>query len=207
MKTDYHWMLNDTRARLIEAILPEVVFEGWSQKALEDAIVKSAVPRANATLAFPRGLIDVVAEFHRSADREMLEALPDRIAMMTSIGQKIKTAVMLRFEIAARHKDAVRAASAYFALPHHAPQGAQLLWGTVDQIWEAIGVSDKGFSQYTRRASLAAIYSASLMFWLSLDDPDLKATEAFLERRLQDQMRIGKLTSAFKLPFQRKATS
>ena len=204
VKTDFDWMIDDARARVLEAILPDVMFDGWSEDVLLRAITNSGVPEANAKLAFPRGLIDVVSEFHKSADREFVGELPNRIALMTSIGQKIKTAVMLRFEIAGRNKDAVRRAAAYFALPHHAVTGTQLLWGTVDQIWQSIGVEDKGVTYYTRRGSLAAIYSATLMFWLQDESDDLSAAADFLDRRLADQMRFGKITSAIKSPFQKK---
>ncbi len=206
-KTDFEWMIEDTQTRVLDAVLPDVIFDGWSDEAFAQALKKAEIPEQNAKLAFPRGLIDLVSAFHRFADREMLEELPKRIGLSTSIGKNIKAAVMLRLEIANQNKDAVRRAAAFFALPHHLPIGTALLWGTVDEIWNAVGVHDRGLSHYTRRASLVAIYSATLMFWLQDDDGTLKDIEAFLDRRLADQMKIGKFTSTLKSPFQKKTSS
>src|ERR1700736_5672094 len=61
------------RDRLIEAMLPEVAFEGWSQAALRAAARQVAMPIAEAAALFPRGAPDLVAGFSRWVDRRMLD--------------------------------------------------------------------------------------------------------------------------------------
>src|SRR2546429_9502168 len=63
------------QAALIEAILPEVAFDGWSRPALRAAARRIGMPAGEALALFPGGPADLVACFSRWADRQMLERL------------------------------------------------------------------------------------------------------------------------------------
>ena len=64
---------------------------------------------------------------------------------------------------------------------------------TVDAIWHAAGDRSADFSWYTKRAILAAVYSATVLYWLRDTSEDDAATLAFLDRRLAGVGRIGRL--------------
>ncbi|KAF0220146.1 MAG: hypothetical protein FD176_3397, partial [Rhodospirillaceae bacterium] len=49
------------------------------------------------------------------------------------------------------------------------------------------------FSWYTRRATLTAVYAATLLYWLDDASEDCADTWAFLDRRLAD---VGRVTKA-----------
>ncbi|MBX6376726.1 MAG: COQ9 family protein, partial [Acetobacteraceae bacterium] len=93
---------------------------------------------------------------------------------------------------------ALRHALALLALPWNAGAAARCTARTVDAIWYAAGDRSADFSWYTRRASLAAIYAATLAYWLRPEadgaDPEehLAATLAFLDRRMADLARMAK---------------
>jgi ubiquinone biosynthesis protein COQ9 len=53
-------------------------------------------------------------------------------------------------------------------------------------MWYAAGDRSADFSWYTRRATLAAVYTATLAFWLGPRAPDMEEALAFLDRRLAD---------------------
>jgi hypothetical protein len=55
---------------------------------------------------------------------------------------------------------------------------------------QAEGAAD--FSWYTKRATLAGVYAATLLFWLRDDSEDDAATLAFLDRRLEGVARFGR---------------
>jgi ubiquinone biosynthesis protein COQ9 len=59
-------------------------------------------------------------------------------------------------------------------------------------MWHSAGDTSADFSWYTRRMTLAGVYSATLAFWLRDPGPDLSATEAFLDRRLADLAKLQK---------------
>ena len=50
------------------------------------------------------------------------------------------------------------------------------------------------FSFYTKRGTLAAVYSATMLAWLADNSLDLDKTVGFLDRRLADVARIPRLT-------------
>lgn len=202
-KRDFDWKLADARARVITAMLPEVVFDGWSAKAFEHALGADGVDANMARLAFPNGAIDVAAAFHMADDRRMLEWVED-FTKGDKISNRIERALMRRFEIAALNKDAVRAASALFALPQNAARGGRLIWGTADAIWRVLGDQSAGFDYYSKRTSLSAVYSAALFYFLQDEDPTLEPTRAFVARRISDTLRFGKFTGQLKRPFQRE---
>ena len=107
----------------------------------------------------------------------------------------IRALILLRLELAQPNKDAVRRALTVLALPVHAKLSAELLYKSVDAMWRAVGQTDTGFSFYTRRATLAAVYSATLLAWLADNNGDMSKTLAFLDRRLANVASIPRATA------------
>ena len=92
-----------------------------------------------------------------------------------------------------RIRKAVRRGTTLFALPIHAADGAKAIWETADSIWEGLGDRANDFNWYSKRATLAGVYSATVLYWLGDQSPDHAATWAFLDRRIDDVMQIEKL--------------
>jgi ubiquinone biosynthesis protein COQ9 len=186
------------RARLIEAILPHVPFDGWTDAALKAGAADAGIELARAINAFPGGMAEVLAENHRYGDQRMIDhlALEDIAGM--KIRDRITRAVRLRLTVAEAHREAVRAGLSFLLLPENAPLGPKLLYGTVDAIWFAIGDRSTDFSFYTKRALLAAVYSATLLYWLNDKSEGHAATWAFLDRRIAEVMKIPQATGQIK---------
>ena len=180
------------RERLIEALLPEVAFDGWSRAALRRAAVRAGIPSAEALALFPGGPASLVAEFSRWADRKMLDRLENEALDDLPTRERIALAIETRLDIVAPWREAVRRAMSTLAMPQHAPLGARLLYETIDGIWYAAGDKATDFSFYTKRASLAAIYAATILYWLDDRSPDFLETRGFLARRLEDAGRLGR---------------
>ena len=97
---------------------------------------------------------------------------------------------MRRLELVAADREAVRRGAALFALPHHAPDGARAIWHTADTIWTALGDESRDFNWYSKRATLSAVYSSALLYWLGDDSPGASATREFVARRIDNVMQI-----------------
>ncbi len=82
---------------------------------------------------------------------------------------------------------------ALLALPFHAPLGVKLLYRTIDAMWYAAGDTSTDFNFYTKRVTLAAVYSSTLLYWLNDRSPGSEATWAFLDRRIDNVMAFEKL--------------
>ncbi|MBV8091124.1 MAG: COQ9 family protein [Alphaproteobacteria bacterium] len=174
------------REALIEAMLPDVVFDGWSRAALRTAARRIGMPAAEAVALFPGGAAYLVAAFSRWADQRLLDRLETAPLDELAVPDRIGLALNSRLEIVEPWREAVRHALAVLALPQHAALGLRLLYETVDGIWYAAGDRATDFSFYTKRATLAAIYAATLLYWLEDRSEGFADTRGFVERRLAE---------------------
>jgi ubiquinone biosynthesis protein COQ9 len=185
----------DPRARIIEAALLHVPFDGWSDTTLRAAARDSDVPLASARALFPRGAVDLALAFHRQGDARMLARLAEEDLSALRFRDRVARAVRLRLEVI-EDREAVRRGSTLFALPQHAADGARALWETADAIWTALGDSSEDINWYTKRATLSGVYASTVLYWLGDDSPAHADTWEFLDRRIDDVMRFEKVKAA-----------
>ena len=185
------------RDALIEAMLPDVPFDGWSRAALRAAARRIGVPAAEALALFPDGPADFAACFSRWADRRMFDRLESLPLDQLRVPERIALAVNIRLEIVELWREAVRRALTILSLPQNAPLAIRLLYETVDGIWYAAGDAATDFSFYTKRATLAGVYGAAMLYWLEDRSPDFADTAAFIDRRLADLHRFAETRQRF----------
>ena len=183
--------------QLIEAVFSHIPFDGWSDTSLKMAAADCGLSEADLAVLFPAGITDAVAAYGAYADKMMVAEFEDRHhydSTSMPVHIKIRTLILVRLEQAAPHKEVVRRTLALLARPHHAKMGAKMLYDTVDAMWRVAGDTSTDYNFYTKRASLSAVYSATLLAFLSDNSADMAKTVAFLDRRLADIARIPKLT-------------
>lgn len=185
-------MTEDVRDRLLDAILPHVPFEGWSETAFRAACGDAGIDPGLARAVCPRGALDLAVAFHRRGDDAMVARIRAESMEGLRFRDRVARAVRLRLE-AAGEREAVRRAATLFALPQNAVLGARLIWETADRIWTALGDTSDDLNWYTKRATLAAVYGATVLYWLGDDSPDQQATWDFLDRRIADVMAFEKV--------------
>jgi ubiquinone biosynthesis protein COQ9 len=189
---------DDDRARLLEAALDHVAFDGWSETALRAAAADTGIPIERALNAFPGGATELIAFHSETADRRMLEALALEPLAEMKVREKAARAIRLRLEANFRHREAIRAGLTALMMPQNAALSARLLYKTVDAIWYAIGDRSTDFNFYTKRGLLAGVYTATLFYWLNDKSEGAQATWSFLDRRIAEVMKVpqvlGKLT-------------
>ena len=178
--------------QILEAALPHVAFDGWSQATFDAAVRDADVNAAHAKTLCPRGAVDLAVAFHKRGDAAMVAALADADLTDMRFRDKVAHATRLRIR-AVDDKEAVRRGAVLFALPHMAPDGAKLIWGTADAIWTALGDTSRDVNWYTKRLTLSGVYSSVVLFWLGDDSLDLQATDAFIDRRIDNVMQFEKL--------------
>ncbi len=184
--------LEETRARLLEAALPEVCFDGWSDKTLELAVAASDVDRGLAKLAFPRGGVDLALYFHYQGDRRLAEEMAAAALSEMKIRERVAFGVRRRLELVAEDREAVRRGVSLLALPIYAADGAKAVWNTADVIWTGLGDTSTDYNWYSKRAILSGVYSATALYWLGDESEDFSDSWAFLDRRIEGVMRFEK---------------
>ena len=180
------------RAALLAAALPHVAFDGWSLKVMRAAADAAGLDHGRMRLAFPDGVADMVDYFCADGDRRMRAELSRTDLSKVKVRDRITLAVRTRIEVDAAHREAVRRAGTFMALPPHGAMAARALYRTVDAMWRAVGDVSTDFNFYTKRAMLAGVYMATLLFWLGDETQDREASWAFLDRRIGDVMQFEK---------------
>ena len=183
---------DNMRDHLLNAALLHVPFDGWTAVSFDAAIADTGIEPVLARTICPRGAVDLALAFHDRGDCAMLERIEAADFDAMRFRDRIAAAVRFRLE-AVEDKELVRRGVTLFALPQYAGDGTKAIWHTCGLIWEALGDASEDVNWYTKRATLAGVYSATVLYWLGDDSPDHQATWAFLDRRIENVMQIEKL--------------
>lgn len=186
--------MDAAKSLILQAALPHAAFDGWSDTTLNAALTDSGVAPGLGRALFPRGGIDLAVAYHQQGDRAMSDTLA--ATDLTALRYTGRVALAIKLRLSGADKELVRRGSTLFSLPHHAPEGARLIWGTADAIWRALGDTSQDLNWYSKRATLSAVYSATVLFWLGDHSDDNADTWAFLDRRLADVAAFEKTKTA-----------
>jgi ubiquinone biosynthesis protein COQ9 len=141
------------------------------------------------------GMIDIyIQEIDRGLERYFT---PERLSRM-KIREKIRALIWRRFEIMAPAREAVRRALAILAMPQNVPLALRISWRTADLMWRIAGDTSTDFNHYTKRMTLGAVYGSTLVVWLNDDSEGWIETAGFLDRRIEDVMKIEKLKAQWR---------
>lgn len=184
--------LEKLRQRLALAVGEHAVFDGWTIRAVDAAADQLGIDRVQARLAMPKTQAAMVDVYIQAVDRALEEYFtPKRLAQM-KIREKIRALIWKRLEIMAPAREAVRRGLAILAMPQNLPLGMRLGWRTADLMWRIAGDTSTDFNHYTKRLTLGGVYASTLLVWLDDGSDQWSETGAFLDRRIDDVMRIEK---------------
>src|SRR3954471_8603119 len=190
--------LEQLRRRLALAVGENAVFDGWTLKAVDTAAGQLGVDAVQARLAMPKRqpeLVDLcIQEVARALEAW---ATPERMQSM-KIREKIRSLVWRRLEIMGPAREAVRRALAILAMPQNVPLALRIGWRTADRMWRIAGDTSTDFNHYTKRMTLGAVYGSTLLVWLDDQSEGWNETAAFLDRRIDDAMRIEKFKAEWR---------
>jgi ubiquinone biosynthesis protein COQ9 len=181
----------DLRDRLLDCALDEAAFTGWNDACLTRARAAAGLSEGEAMLAAPRGAIDLVDAWFDRAERAMERAVID-CEPGTKVRVRATLAVRARLEAMASHKESLRRAALFLAMPHNVPDAAQIGWRAADRAWKAMADPSTDFNYYTKRMILTGVHAATLAHWLQDDSDGNADTWAFLDRRIDNVMGIEK---------------
>lgn len=186
--------MSAAKSLILQAALPHAAFDGWSDTTLQAALTDSGIAPGLGRALFPRGGIDLAVAYHQQGDHAMTDALA--ATDLTALRYTDRVAFAIKQRLGHADKELVRRGTTLFSLPHHAPEGAKLIWGTADAIWKALGDTSQDLNWYSKRATLAAVYTATVLFWLGDHSEDNADTWAFLDRRLANVTAFEKTKTA-----------
>jgi ubiquinone biosynthesis protein COQ9 len=192
--------LDELRLALAPAIADAAAFDGWTIAAVDAAAAQLGVSPDIARLAFPGSnpAMAMIAAWIASVDADMADALPEQELAAMSIRKRIRRLVTFRLDAVAPAEEALRRALSIMAMPQNVAKSLKLSWNSADAMWRLAGDTATDLNYYSKRATLAAIYAATLLAFVDDRSEGKAETLAFLDRRIDGVMRFEKAKAGWR---------
>jgi ubiquinone biosynthesis protein COQ9 len=190
--------LERLRRRLALAVGENAVFDGWTRQAVDSAAKQLGIDPVQARLAMPKGRAAMIDLYIQEVDRGLQAYFTSERLAGLKIREKIRAMIWRRLEIMAPAREAVRRALATLAMPQNLPLALRISWRTADCMWRIAGDTSTDFNHYTKRMTLGAVYGSTLLVWLDDSSEGWADTAEFLDRRIDDVMKIEKLKAEWR---------
>lgn len=184
--------LEALRLRLALPVGENAVFDGWTEAAVNSSAVQLGIDPAQARLAFPKAPAAMIDAWIAGVDAAMEAHFTPEVIGAMKIRDRIRSMIWFRLETTGPAREAVRSALSILAMPQNVPLAIRTGWRAADLMWRLAGDTATDYNHYTKRMTLSAVYTSTLLAWLDDDSEGWAETAAFLDRRLGDVMRFEK---------------
>ncbi|KAI7868359.1 COQ9-domain-containing protein [Spinellus fusiger] len=179
----------DVQNTLLKATLPHVKEHGWSLQSMQLGAASLNYPSV-AHGVFPKGGASLVDAFLKECRQQFIVSAEERKNTGQlegyTVNEKVKMLTMMRLALLKPYAQQWPEALSIMALPSNVGMSLGHLAELVDDIYFYAGDKSPDMGWYTKRASLAAIYSATELFMTQDMTPNHAETFRFLNRRLDD---------------------
>ena len=176
--------LDANTTKFVEVFVSHVPFDGWSEASMKLTVAELEIEQSEVDLMFPEGVKDVFLAYSKLLDEKMVRETKIDSSMRVHV--RIRTLALCRLRAELTNKELVNRSLLFLAQPINYQLGAKSIYETVDTMWRLAGDRSTDVNFYTKRATLASIYGATLLASLSHKFTDFKQTEDFFDRRLKD---------------------
>lgn len=188
---------------------PQAINRAIMARALRGPFDADAVLQAARDLGYDALVIKAIypagfKDMARGAVTTHTDRLRSALALVDTsnmkVREKIAYAVKTRLELCADEKAAMQSLVAYASRPAGAAAIARPLWAAADMIWRWAGDTATDYNHYTKRSLLLGVMASTTLFWLQDTSAQHTATWDFLNRRIEDVLKIGGQTGAYVQP-------
>ncbi|KAF9909111.1 Ubiquinone biosynthesis protein coq9, mitochondrial [Linnemannia zychae] len=182
-----------TPEAILKKALTFVPEHGWTTVSIAKAAESMGYPSIIHGM-FPKGGADLIDYYLQ----DCLERLPLELeGRMEGLGtqEKIKLGTLTRLGMIAPYIDRWPEALAIMGQPSNVAMSLNHLAKIVDEIWHLAGDKSADMNWYTKRASLAGVYTTTELYMTTDKTPNYQATQRFLDRRFEDAATVGKATN------------
>ena len=182
------------KQKILHHFLESCLFEGWNEKALELAFVKSEIDVKFLPFIFENGCVDIADFFIRNIDEKMQEAAIGVDFGAMKIRNKIKNLVKIRLKINQEYKPQLQKLVQFYLHPKNIGLAFKNSYKTADLMWKLAGDNATDFNFYSKRIILAKIYIRVLICFVRDESQNYQKTLDLLDRQIEKVMQF----SAFK---------
>ena len=170
-----------------------VVKDGWSKNLLKK-LLSNKVKSSDLTYYFPNGYIDII-ELSLTELNKSLETKIKKINIINfPTSKRMKKILLVRLEILNNEKIFFKKTFNHLVLPQNSKIMKKNLYNSVDNMWYLAGDNSTDFSFYTKRLTLAAIYTNALFIFFN---KDIEQATINIDRNLKMISNIPKFKERF----------
>ena len=186
--------LKTIRKKILNIAIKYAPINGWNYKLITLISNKSKFTEKEINALFPEGYKSILRFYLLESNVEFTKASKKLSLIRMKTSERIKQLILLKIKINAQNKLLIKKIFFTLLLPNHSKLASLSLFKTVDQIWFLAGDNSTDFNYYTKRATLALIYSSTVFFWIN-NNYNYYKTEKFLDQQLLKIYKISKIKS------------
>ena len=190
MQTSIHAI--ETQDKIIQVMSSNVHTWGWTPSCIEQAGITLGFSQQDAGRAFQGDLSQAFHHIFDLIDREMKENLESVDLTPQRIHNRIHFLIALRLKLFLPFRPLLIKALSHptYSLSYH--RSLKKFFSTINKIWYTAGDQATDFNYYTKRFLLSGVYGSTFLFWLQDTSNDFEKTNTFLQKRIDQVMKISK---------------
>lgn len=182
--------MDNLQRKIIEIIAEDCAYSGLSMHKARKAALQNNIKPAEFDLYFMGGLSDIAQAFSTYMDEKMSKRLEAEKIRPIRIRDKVAHATWVRFEEMYNYPEMVRSCARYWSI--QAPdQAGSAVWKSADIIWNWAGDAAQDYNHYTKRGLLSGVIISTTLYWLGDSSDNKVKSKAFLNRRIDNVLKIG----------------
>ena len=191
-------MENNLKKTLMFQMLEHVPDLGWTWDALYKAAKtgkKTKNPnREELQTLFGNKISNIIDTFNDKLDEDMYVIFDTDNKNDIGTTDTVKALILSRLKASANYKSIIKTSLLFMAQPKNAYDAFNQVMKTSNKIWEIAGDTSSGGTFYSKRLILSGVYSSTLAHWVAKEIRSIEESEDFLDRRLDDVRKIGKIS-------------
>lgn len=192
--------MHNKRDDIISEFIRNLPFEGWNENNLSISASNINIDAGELKMLFPGGLEEFTSYFTETTEQVFKKRVKEAIKKVEGLKKKAKELMILKLRVYHEvfgDKEGFKKFISYFFNPLNAAAGLKGVYNFASDSWYLMGDSATDFSYYTKRVSFGGIYTKAAIYAINDESENLEDTEKFIERRIDDLMKFGKLKQKF----------
>ncbi len=178
---------------ILDDVKKYVEKDGWSKNLLKK-ILSNRVTSSDLSYLFPNGYLDLLELSLKELNRSLENKINKINIINFPMSKRMKKILFVRLEILNKDKIFFKKTFNHLMLPHNNKIMKRNLYNTVDNMWYLAGDNSTDFSFYTKRFTLALIYTNALFVFFN---KDIEQAKINIEKNLKRISNIPKFKQRF----------
>ena len=178
---------------ILEDAKKHIIRDGWS-KNIFNKISKNKLKKTDLIFLFPNGYMDLLILALNEINTNLENKIKKINIINFPLSKRIKKILLFRLEILNKDKIFYKKTFNHLLLPQHSKTMKKNLYSSVDYMWYLAGDNSTDFSFYTKRLTLAGIYTNALFVFFN---KDIEEAVSSIEINLKRLSKIPKIKERF----------